>query len=345
MPAGICAPAGAYAGVPAWLSRQRWRLQVVCLLAQHRDWAREAHVAPDTAQRVAWAHIPYADHGTGRHCRPTNERLAADLQVSTRTVQRARVLLKRLQLLTEVVRGRSIMTRAERLAAWRRGSSHRHIAAEFALTSPRHPQHPLCPVDDVTPPAPTVGGERISSKNGVLRRQRPKDERSAHSQKALEPSEGTARSRTQLLIAGLQQRVAWLRGISPARLTSLHRFARQRWTERDVLDALDQVLRARGWRIPDEVEHPAAYLASLLRAVDPLDRPGAIEEAMIAEEKLRRAWVWTTSTGPACEHGQPGGDVPHPVDGHYACSDCRREMRDDAAFSWPEVEMRNGSAD
>jgi hypothetical protein len=113
-------------------------------------------------------------------------------------------------------------------------------------------------------------------------------------------------------------------------LTALHRFAVQRWTPRDVQLALDEVLRARRWSVPDRVEQPAAYLAALLRDVDPNDRPGALEEAMVEAERERREWLWrrdVAGSAPECEHGQPAGDQPHPQTGVRACPLCRTERK------------------
>lgn len=91
--------------------------------------------------------------------------------------------------------------------------------------------------------------------------------------------------------------------------------------------ALDGVLKARGWSVPDIVKQPQAYLAALLRDVDPADRPGAYEEARREEELARRAWIFETTYGEhECPHGQPGGDLVHPLDGHMACPLCRRRQ-------------------
>ena len=85
------------------------------------------------------------------------------------------------------------------------------------------------------------------------------------------------------------------------------------------------MLRARNWTIPHQIEHPAAYLATLLRDIDPADRPGATEDAMRAQEKLVREWTWQTTLGPTtCPHEHPGGNIPHPRDQHLACPECRR---------------------
>lgn len=320
---------GRYAGLPAWWGREHWiTIEVRQEVNARRELAREEHVDPDTAVRYARALARWADNATGRHCRPTNERLAAAAEISVRQCQRARRLLKRLGLVVEVTRGRSFMTRAERLTAWRRGSQHRRIAAEFALTSLRHPQARRRHGERVIPPRVTEGKQGISPNLRFFTSTDRKDERrcaprpppKARARPAL------ARHRAARLIAGVQNRLSWLSGVSPRRLTSLHRFAREGWTPRDVHLALDEVLRARGWTVPDQLAHPAAYLAALLRDVDEADRPGALEEAQRVEELARREWIWqTTIGGRDCRHGQPGGDIPHPVDKHLACLECRRE--------------------
>ena len=130
--AGIRPDAGATSQLPAWWGADDWLQEVRDALTPEA--CREFHVAPDTALKVAECMAASADFRTGRDCRPTNERLVAAARCSLSTVQRARRALKALGLVVELVRGRSILTRSERLAAWRRGSSHRQIAAEFALS-------------------------------------------------------------------------------------------------------------------------------------------------------------------------------------------------------------------
>lgn len=91
-------------------------------------------------------------------------------------------------------------------------------------------------------------------------------------------------------------------------------------------------LAARGWRMPRELRQPAAYLALLLREVDPADRPGAIEEARrraeLEQERYERRLVY----GTPCPHGTPAGNEPSPLRGLMACPACRREAEE--AVSW-----------
>src|SRR3954465_1749337 len=159
--AGVCPAPGATGKRPAWWSADDWvEVEVRDAVNEHRDLCRAHHVDPDTVLAVARGMAGFADFRTGRDCRPTNAGLVALLRLSLSTVQRARRVLKELGLVVELVRGRSIMTRTERLTAWRRGSSHRCVAAEFALCSrrhrPRRPHHRPAAVERDTPPsAPT----------------------------------------------------------------------------------------------------------------------------------------------------------------------------------------------
>ena len=84
--------------------------------------------------------------------------------------------------------------------------------------------------------------------------------------------------------------------------------------------------------MPAELKQPAAYLAWLLRDVDPADRPGALDEHRAAVERAQRAYERQLVHGAPCEHGQPAGDVPSPLRGHLACPSCRA-----AAVEWPTV--------
>src|SRR4051812_49748697 len=171
----------------------------------------------------------FADHRTGRDCRPTNAGLVALLRLSLSTVQRARRVLKDLGLILELIRGRSIMTRAERLTAWRRGSTHRRVAAEFALCSrrhrprrPRRPQGRRAPVDRDTPPSASKNKPSSHDRNTHLqtttapRRGAP---RPADTQKGSPPRRPQAAPATRRLADQVHRRLPWLAGVSLRRLT------------------------------------------------------------------------------------------------------------------------------
>ena len=127
-----------YAGVPCWTRGRRWaRFTVpVAYAARYNSEVRPRMpgnpISLKALVRVAEARAAYADHATGRNCRPTNERLAVDTGLSVRTAQRASTTLRLLGCSTEVLRGRQ-RTRAERLASWRVGDRGRGWASVWAL--------------------------------------------------------------------------------------------------------------------------------------------------------------------------------------------------------------------
>lgn len=128
-----------YAGVPCWTGRlERWTHLTV---PAAYDCRYDSHVRPlmpgnpisrQALLAVAEARARYADHATGRNCRPTNERLADDTGYSVRTVQRADTALRLLGVATEVLRGRQ-RTRIERMASWRVNDRGRGWASVWAL--------------------------------------------------------------------------------------------------------------------------------------------------------------------------------------------------------------------
>jgi hypothetical protein len=277
---------------------------------------------------VARGMAHYADHRTGRDCRPTNARLVELVRMSLSTIQRARRVLKALGLVVELIAGRSVMTRSERLAAWRRGSSHRRIAATFALCSRRRRSRSRPrTVDRDTPPRASGASSSTHHPRTHLQTTtettraapRPADNREGPPGQRRRPDPATRR-----LVEGVRARLRWLSGVSVPRLApTLHRFAQAGWTPRDVDRAVDDALAARGWRLPRELNQPAAYLAALLREVDPADRPGALDEWIAAQDRAQRAYERQLLHGTPCVHGVPAGDVPSPLRGIAACPLCR----------------------
>jgi len=313
-----------------------------------RDVCAGHHAQPDTVVAVARGHLAYADFATGRGCRPTNERLVADVQVSLSTVQRARRVLKALGFVVELVAGRSFLTREERIEAWGRGSAHRQLAAEFALCSrrdrPRRPTrgraypqvHRPVVERDTPPPSYVVRGESQLSRTHLRA--------TAETRKAAPrpaPTEGGTKRGgrrghplARRLAEGTQRRLSWLRGVPLSRLVPLltpHALAG--WTPRDVERAADEGQAVRGWNVvPAKLDHPASYLAKLLHGRDPADRPGAVDEFMAAIEAAGRRHELQLRIGTPCAHGQSAGDVPHPAHGHLACPLCRAAA---AHPQWP----------
>jgi DNA-binding transcriptional ArsR family regulator len=332
--AGMRPAPGATSRHPAWWGAEDWvEVEVRGAVDARRDLCRARHVDPDTVVAVARGMARFADFRTGRGCRPTNARLVALLRLSLSTVQRARRVLKDLGLIIELIRGRSIMTRAERLAAWAHGSAHRRVAAEFALCSrrrrPRRPQRRRPAVERDTPPGASPQPTSVTRSN-TPRRATPEPRRGATRPAATPhgPPRGhpPAQAATRRLAEATRARLRWLSGVPIPRLAPpLHRFAAAGWTPRDVERALDDALAARGWHLPRHIHHPAAYLATLLRPLDPADRPGALDEWRADRERAQRTYERQLIYGPPCPHGQPAGNLPSPLRGHLACPACRTQ--------------------
>lgn len=342
--AGVSPPPGATGPLPVWWSAEDWtELEVAGALLEHRELCRAHHVDPDTVLAVARGMAKKADAVTGRGCRPTNARLVELVQVSLSTVQRARRVLKELRLVVQVTAGRSVMTAPERLAAWRNGSSHRRIAAEFALCSRRDRRPSLWikgrrrrpAVDRDTPPVGKVVRTLAREIRGHLQRQNRTSEEEAAPRPA--PTKGVRGRRgadraARGLAEAARRRLPWLRAVSARRLTpTLTRFARAGWTGVDVERAVADALAAMGWRVPAQLDQPAAYLARLLRGLDPAERPTALDAAYdehLAELEAAEATYARLRApgGPPCPHGMPAGDVPSPARQLLACPHCRAEI-------------------
>lgn len=104
--------ADAYRGVPCWSGHAaRWAHWTVPIAydlhyADIRPLMCNGGISRTALVVIAAARARYADHRTGRNCRPTNERLARDTGYTVRTVQRADEALRLLGVATEVLRGR-----------------------------------------------------------------------------------------------------------------------------------------------------------------------------------------------------------------------------------------------
>ena len=336
VPAGITPPPGALGRLTVWWGRTDWlEVEVRGALREHRGLCREHHVDPDTVYAVARAMAGYADARTGRDCRPTNERMVAAARCSLSTVQRARRVLLALGLVVKVTEGRSVLTLSERLKAWQRGSAHRAIAAEFALCSRGRHRPRLVDnrpagrpaVDRDTPPVGQVVRTQATEIRGSLRSTdatRRAAPRPAHTGKSRAKPVRLADLRARRLAQAVKRRLAPFSDVPAARMTpALHKLAVAGWTDDDVELGIRNVLAARGHRLLTELSHPAAYLASLVRDLDPEDRPTVAEAAMEEMERRERHYEHLRVYGPPCPHGMPAGHVVSPRAGVVACPFCR----------------------
>ncbi|WP_232527043.1 helix-turn-helix domain-containing protein [Mycobacterium intracellulare] len=286
-----------YAGVPCWTGRlERWARWTVAVAYDCRYDAQVRPVMPGNpiSRRallaIARARARYADHATGRNCRPSNERLAADTGYSVRTVQRADTVLRLLGVATEVLRGRQ-RTRVERLASWRVGDRGRGWASVWALHD--NPQlarfvqrlspHPRSgPVRDQPSGKDVVttgpGGPAGRRQSGAVRRRAP-------------DGGGVARAR------------AWRASANPPPWARRHTAgawaallagpAAYGWTPRDLNALITDWAAVTGRRIPDHPHKPIGLLGAMLAwhgREHLAERPAALDEAReVAERAAHRA--------------------------------------------------------
>lgn len=282
----------AFAGVPCWSGRaERWSVFTVPIAY---DLRYDTHVRPvlganqvsrTAVLRVAEARARYADFGTGRGSRPSNERLAADTGYSVRTVQRADVALRLLGAATEVLRGRQ-RTRTERLASWRVGDRGRGWASVWAL----HDDAELARLvaAQTLKLSPHPGGSSVQSsfshrKVVTTSRRRP----AGVEKPAWTTGGGPDPGGTRLAVAWRADPNSprWAHRYTPqawARL--LAGPARQRWTARDLNALVRDWIGVNG-TVPDSPHRPIGLLGAMLAwHGDDTARPAAVDDAREAEE-------------------------------------------------------------
>jgi hypothetical protein len=268
----------AWGAIPCWSGRaRRWARDTVPAAYRERY---ETHVRPAMPNNpvslkslvaVAEARASFADHRTGRNCRPTNERLAAITGLSVRTVQRASTALRLMGVATEVVRGRQ-RTRAERFASWRVGDKGRGWASVWALHDSR--------IQALSPQPEGLYLLQKTSPKSVLttRSRRQAAGSSAATRRTCPENQGLALANKWVVD---EQSPPWARryrtGTPWARV--LTGAAQHGWTPRDVNQLITDWIGTGHW-IPDEPHKPIGLLGGILAAHGNLaERPAALDEA------------------------------------------------------------------
>jgi hypothetical protein len=273
---------------------------------------------------VAEARASFADHRTGRGCRPTNERLAQMTGLSVRTVQRASTALRLLGVATEVMRGRQ-RTRAERFASWRVGDRGRGWASVWSLHD--------CRIQSLSP---HPRGSLLSLKTS------PKTILTTHNRRTRAGSSAATR-RTSLNNHGLglanrwiadEQTPSWARryrtGTPWARV--LTKPAQHGWTPRDINTLISDWVATGHW-LPESPHKPIGLLGAMLAAHGDLDnRPSAYDVAREQEElalaRVRVAEQMTArETG---QHAREAGRAALSGPGHEAARQALAEIRERA---------------
>ncbi|OBB94634.1 plasmid replication protein [Mycolicibacterium peregrinum] len=233
---------------------------------------------------IAAARARYADHDTGRNCRPTNDQLADATGFSVRQVQRANEALRLLGVATEILRGRQ-RTLTERLASWRLGDRGRGWASVWVL----HDSAWLASV--IHRLSPHLVGSLFACKSSLLReftthKRTPAGARGRGAGRRRCPDKGgSALARSWRAHPGAPP---WSRRYSAdAWAAMLAGPARHGWTAGDLNQLITDWLGITGRRIPDAPYKPIGLLGAILAwhgAENLDDRPAAADEAREAEE-------------------------------------------------------------
>jgi hypothetical protein len=313
-----------WAGVPCWSGRaERWATFTVpaAYAARYDTQVRSVMsgnpISLKALVRVARARAAYADYATGRHCRPTNERLAADTGLSVRTVQRADTALRLLGVATEVLRGRQ-RTRLERLASWRVGDRGRGWASVWAL----HDNPLINTMTRALSPHPEGFAFRqtFSRKQVVTtkhRRHAGAATRGAPRRASPDPGGGrlAARWRADPHAPGWARRhsvSAWARLLAGP--------ARHGWVARDLNQLISDWVGVHRW-VPDDPYKPIGLLGAMLAwHGDLTNRPAAADIAREAQElaaaRARVANQFAARAGAAAARAEGAAALGGP--GHQA---------------------------
>lgn len=267
-----------WAPIPAWFGAQRWLAGIPEVYERHYLDRVAPHmpanpVSLDSVLRVAAARAQFADHTTGRNCRPTNATLARLTGLSERTVQRASKALALLGLATEVARGRQ-RTLEERYASWRVGDRGRGWASVWALHDCRLPR----PVS----PHPR-SGQVIKKTSSNQELTSPPRRRSGTETAAPRRNDAGHRLARQWLLA--DDTPPWARRYRTAHAwaANLQGAALHGWSARDVNQLIRDFAGAR-W-LANDPRKPIALLGAMLKWHGDLGvRPAAAEEAREAQE-------------------------------------------------------------
>lgn len=278
-------------------------------------------------------------------------RLMASTGYGLTTVQKALRVLEARGFLVQVRTGKNWLSRADRLELWEAGSKARERRNVWACSLPRGIVKPSpidgVPVDKAISPAAVVDNSRPAELENIVGCDLPLARRAKGSSavpadnfltaQTASRSDASRRTptnetvgnrakradkRTVRVAVDLKARIPWLAGIPASRIMpSLDRFARAGWSAREVHESLDGLIVSLGWRVLDP-KVPWAYLAMLLRRLEPTDRILAAEHE--AAMRLRdERYQELLRTGPGCPHGMPGGALPSPQHGRPGCPLCR----------------------
>jgi hypothetical protein len=276
----------AWGPIPCWSGRaEHWATHTVPSAYRLRY---DTHVRPampgnpislKTLIAVAAARAGFADHRTGRDCRPTNATLAMITGLSVRTVQRASTALRLLGVATEVMRGRQ-RTRVERYASWRVGDRGRGWASVWALHDSRiivlspHPEGSL----SLSLPSrlrvlTTAPRRRRAGSRAATRRPSPDPRAIALANRWVRDKQSPPWARRY------HTGTPWAHVLAGP--------ATHGWTPRDINQLITDWISTGHW-IPENPHKPIGLLGGILARHGNLqERPSALDEAREAAELAR----------------------------------------------------------
>lgn len=285
--ARVVVPAGAYAGVVAWSSRELFleALEAAVRGPWRQLLRRTEKDATSVDSFIRWARreAAGADSSTGRGMRESVERIARDLGCSEALVRRCRRIGRDLGIYRDVVGGR-LLRLSERLEVHAHGSKQRGVTGERAFCVPlalrpllariqraRRARVVDAPVNSATHPPRGQGSKKSLSRSP---RPRPRkrgrrDEKvgrfaTRSSTTPVAPGERLAREYVKHLPYGFR--------VLPRRVAPLFRdFEAHGWPASELRATVDSMMRSFGWVHPKSVRSPGGYLRWLLQHLIPAD--------------------------------------------------------------------------
>lgn len=297
---------GAYAGIPAWTSRDGWVAQVAAALDTDdgRALCRAHRVSPASARAVAAAHAACADTATGRSVTAAVSTIAARAGVSSSVVSRTRRVLLALKLAHEVVCGRhlSVNERAEARAA--HGGRQISAASVWALSTPEGASAQVKQRDSLPSPRRVRSLSSVRKKSPKPRTRGRKTPRPTTEPRTLHAQLAAAQLATRLLpsapslghvdatgrITGPHDHIG---AIADALIAA--GVDTERWTGHAIADVIDAQNKSAGWTA-NRITFPARWLRHRLASLadtwtgpSPADRHRATQARIKAESDARAA--------------------------------------------------------
>lgn len=286
-----------WARVPVWTNRTSWLLHARFAIRSTRGAElRRAYggLSISTFMDIMRTDARTADGTTGRNVYTSHETVSHRTGHSTQAVRRARNIAERLGLSVTVDRGR-YLPRRERFLA---GRAHTHYqcrkASTRALTMSRPAAVYTASIQATTATAAGIGHLPRSGsvkRSSSLKRTYQARERARSGKKQLRKPLPAAASRKLAARLGQHVQVLGRHGHLNALALVLERHLGDdlpRWTPRDLLSRMDQILKDRDLRRPETLHSPAGWVSWLLVQA-PLDTPQRDQQVQAHREQAIQA--------------------------------------------------------